>query len=344
MNPPSGAAPAKDLSTTGQFATVLASRGDLEVELDSRLAVIEERLLAAATADTRLVTDASRWIINAGGKRFRPVLTVLAAQFGPQPRSDDVITAALVVELTHVASLYHDDVMDDADKRRGALTAHQKWQNSVAIMVGDFLFARASSLVAGLGPESVRIQADTFARLVQGQIAETLGPREDEDPLQHHLQVVADKTASLIATSALLGAKVAGADADTQRLLAEFGEQVGSVFQLSDDIIDITSDSTGKTPGTDLREGVPTLPTLLVRRADRPEDARLLSLINSDLSDESALDEAVQLLRGHPAIDEARAEVRRRADAARALLTGLPDIPARAALAELCSTVVTRTV
>src|SRR5699024_2510947 len=145
-------------------------------------------------------------------------------------------------------------------------------------------------------------------------------------------------------TSAVLGAKVAGADAATQALLAEFGEQVGSVFQLSDDIIDITSDTTGKTPGTDLREGVPTLPTLLVRRANRPEDARLLSLIGSDRSDEAALDEAVRLLRVHPAIEEARAEVRRRADRARALLADLPDLPAREALAELCSTVVTRTV
>jgi len=249
---------------------------EVERVLIDRLAVIEERRLAAATADTALVTDAARWIINAGGKRFRPMLTVLAAQFGPRPESDDVTTAALVVELTHVASLYHDDVMDDADRRRGALTAHQKWQNSVAIMVGDLLFARASSLVADLGPEAVRIQADTFARLVQGQIAETVGPQDGDDPLRHHLQVVADKTASLIATSALLGSRMAGADEETQRVLGAFGEQIGAVFQLSDDIIDITSDTTGKTPGTDLREQVPTLPTLLVRQQARPEDARLL--------------------------------------------------------------------
>jgi len=316
----------------------------VEALVTARLSVIEERLLAAATADTTLVTEASRWIINAGGKRFRPMLTVLAAQFGDDPESDDVVTAALVVELTHVASLYHDDVMDDADRRRGALTAHQKWQNSVAIMVGDLLFSRASSLVADLGPDAVRIQANTFARLVQGQIAETVGPQDGQDPLQHHLKVVADKTASLIATSALLGAKVAGASDTVQEALAEFGEQIGSVFQLSDDIIDITSDSTGKTPGTDLREGVPTLPTLLVRAAARPEDARLLALMDSDLGEEDALAEAVRLLRVHPAVEEARVEVTRRATAARALLDDLPDIPARAALAELCTTVVDRTV
>ncbi|MDN5726248.1 MAG: polyprenyl synthetase family protein, partial [Propionibacteriales bacterium] len=216
----------------------------------ARLAEIEERLFASVEASTPMITDAARWIMRAGGKRFRPMLVVLAAEFGPHPDSDDVVAAALVVELTHVASLYHDDVMDDADRRRGALTAHQKWQNSIAILVGDFLFARASDIVAGLGPESVRIQAQTFARLVQGQIAETVGPADGVDPLDHHLQVVADKTASLIASSALLGAKVAGAEPRVQEVLAEFADRIGMVFQLSDDIIDITSDSTGKTPGT----------------------------------------------------------------------------------------------
>ncbi|HIT74312.1 MAG TPA: polyprenyl synthetase family protein [Candidatus Avipropionibacterium avicola] len=314
----------------------------MEAVLDRRLGVIEDRLLEAAAADSRLVTDAAQWVIQAGGKRFRPALTLLSAQFGPDPDSDDVITAALVVELTHVASLYHDDVMDDADKRRGALSAHQKWQNSVAILVGDFLFSRASSLVADLGPEAVRIQAATFARLVQGQIAETVGPGEGDDPLEHHLKVVADKTGSLIATSAHLGARMAGADEQVQQLLTEFGERIGTVFQLSDDIIDIISDTTGKTPGTDLREQIPTLPTLLVRRDARPEDARLLELMDSDLSSEESLAEAVALLRAHPAVDHARSEVTRRADEARALLDALPALPARDALAELCTTVVTR--
>ncbi len=319
-----------------------ADRAELEALLDRRLAVIEERLLDAAAADTRLVSDAAQWVIQAGGKRFRPVLTLLAAQFGPHTDSDEVVTAALVVELTHVASLYHDDVMDDADKRRGALTAHQKWQNSIAILVGDFLFSRASTLVADLGPEAVRIQAGTFARLVQGQIAETVGPAEGEDPLEHHLKVVADKTGSLIATSALLGAKTAGASAEIQEVLTEFAEQIGTVFQLSDDIIDITSDTTGKTPGTDLREQIPTLPTLLVRQDARPVDARLLELMDSDLTSGDDLAEAVRLLRAHPAIDRAREEVTRRAEAARALLDALPSSPAREALAEMCTTVVTR--
>ena len=248
----------------------------------------------------------------------------------------------MVVELTHVASLYHDDVMDEAELRRGSDSANARWGNTVAILVGDLLFARASDIVAELGPEFVRLQARTFSRLVQGQIAETVGPTDGEDPLDHYLQVVADKTGSLIATSALFGAKLSGATPTMQELLAEFGEQIGVVFQLSDDIIDITSDVTGKTPGTDLREGIPTLPTLLARKSTDPADARLLELLDSDLHDDDALAEVLELLRRHCSIDQARAEVRRRAERARALLEPLPAGPARDALEDLCSTVVTR--
>jgi heptaprenyl diphosphate synthase len=248
-----------------------------------------------------------------------------------------------VVELTHVGSLYHDDVMDDADLRRGSSSANATWGNTVAILVGDFLFARASDIVSELGPEFVRLQARTFSRLVQGQIAETVGPQPGEDPLEHYLQVIADKTGALIATSAVFGAKLSGAEDVVQAILGEFGEEIGVVFQLSDDIIDITSDDTGKTPGTDLREGIPTLPTLLARQSTDPADRRLLELLDSDLSDDQALAEVLTLLRGHPSIEQARAEVQRRAKAARLLLSPLPEGPARMALEELCDAVVTRT-
>ncbi len=315
----------------------------LDASVRAQLDIIEEALLEAARADSPLVTEVARHIISAGGKRFRPLLVVLASQFGrsvvPQ---DDVVKAAVVVELTHVASLYHDDVMDEALLRRGSPSANARWGNSVAILVGDLLFARASDTVADLGPEFVRIQARTFSRLVQGQIAETVGP-ENTDPLDHYLQVVADKTGSLIATSATFGAKIARAEPAVQAALAAFGEEIGIVFQLSDDIIDITSDVTGKTPGTDLREGIPTLPTLLARRSADPADDRLRDLLDTDLHDDAALAEVLRLLRAHPAIDEARAEVRRRAERARSVLDGLPAGEARAALEELCDSVVTRT-
>jgi heptaprenyl diphosphate synthase len=288
------------------------------------------------------VTEAAQHIIAAGGKRFRPLLVVLGSHIGPDADADDVVKAAVVVELTHVASLYHDDVMDEAPIRRGSVSANSRWGNTVAILVGDLLFARASDIVCDLGPEFVRLQARTFSRLVQGQIAETVGPG-GMDPLDHYLRVVADKTGSLIATSALFGSKISGATPHLQRAMANFGEQIGVVFQLSDDIIDITSDETGKTPGTDLREGIPTLPTLLARKSNDPADARLLQLLDSDLHDEATLREVLNLLRQHRCIDQAREEVRHRAQAARALLEPLPAGPARDALDDLCTTVVTRT-
>lgn len=325
---------------------MLAEQTRDEVFADSvreQLDLIEVALLESATASTPMITEVAQHIISAGGKRFRPQLVVLTSFLGPDAAPDDVVRAAVVVELTHVASLYHDDVMDDADIRRGSPSANQQWGNTVAILVGDFLFARASDIVSELGPEFVRIQARTFARLVQGQIAETVGPGPDDDPLDHYLQVIADKTGALIATSALFGAKISGADPVVQRTLADFGETIGVVFQLSDDIIDITSDETGKTPGTDLREGIPTLPTLLVRQSTDPADARLLELLDSDLNDDAALAEVLGLLRRHPSIDQARAEVARPARAARLLLAPLPQGPARMALEELCDAVVTRT-
>ncbi len=303
---------------------------------------IEAALLRAAEADSPMVTEAAQHIIAAGGKRFRPLLVVLGSHIGPYADPEDVIKAAVVVELTHVGSLYHDDVMDEAELRRGSDSANARWGNTVAILVGDLLFARASDTVAGLGPEFVRLQAQTFSRLVQGQIAETVGPAGGQDPLDHYLKVVADKTGSLIATSALFGAKLSGATPDEQARMAEFGEQIGVVFQLSDDIIDITSDVTGKTPGTDLREGIPTLPTLLARKSSDRADARLLELLDSDLHDDGALAEVLELLRRHRSVDQARTEVRRRAEAARALLEPLPAGAARDALEALCSTVVTR--
>ena len=315
---------------------------DFTTGVQETLVVIEERLMQAAVADSPFVTEAAQHIIRAGGKRFRPVLVCLGSAFGGQADQEDVIRAALVVELTHVASLYHDDVMDEADLRRGAPSANRRWTNSIAIMVGDYLFAKASLTVAELGVDFVTLQARTFARLVQGQIAETRGPQPGDDPLRHYLQVVADKTGSLIAASAVFGGMVAGAPPEVLRALAAFGEEIGVVFQLSDDLIDITSDHTGKTPGTDLREGVPTLPTLMLRASQDPADAPLKELISGDLSDDAVLAEALRQLRRHPVISQARAEVQRRADLAREQLAILPEGEAKDALLQICSELVNR--
>jgi heptaprenyl diphosphate synthase len=321
------------------------SFGDREVEarVVAGLDRVEALLATSADSSEPLVAEAAAHLMRAGGKRFRPLLGLLCAEFG-DPLASEVFDAAVVVELTHLATLYHDDVMDEASMRRGAASANARWDNSVAILVGDFLFARASSLVAGLGPEAVRIQADTFSRLVHGQIAETIGPKDGDDRLEHYLQVVADKTGSLISTAALFGAKMSGANADIQQTLIEFGERIGAAFQLADDIIDVSSAAadSGKTPGTDLREGVPTLPTLLVQRHARAEDERLLALLSAPIAADAEVEEALVLLRANPALEEARAYVEGEAQAAADLLAKLPAGPARSTLEELCTTVVTR--
>jgi heptaprenyl diphosphate synthase len=319
--------------------------GVLARRLADRMQVVETALAQHVQSRAPFVTDAASHLMEAGGKRFRPLLVLLAAEAGTHPDSDDVITAACVVELTHLASLYHDDVMDEAALRRGAESANARWDNHVAILTGDFLFSKSSELTAELGADAVRIQARTFTRLVEGQIQETVKPGADDDPLEHYLDVIAGKTGSLIATSARYGARFGGASREVEEALTAYGDIVGTAFQLSDDILDVASDSveSGKTPGTDLREGVPTLPMLMAQASLRPEDGRLLQLLGSDLSDDGLHAEALHLLRAHPAMDQARAYVVARAQEAKALLNVLPPGPVRAALEDFADLVATRT-
>lgn len=315
----------------------------LEARLRERIDSTEAILAQASDSAEPLIADAASHLLRAGGKRFRPLLSVLAAELGSEPGNPEIAKGAAVVELTHLATLYHDDVMDEAPVRRGAPSANARWDNAIAILVGDYLFAQASKLVADLGPEAVRIQAETFARLVAGQIRETVGA-EGDDALEHYLGVVADKTGSLIATAALFGAKFAGADDDAQKAVTEYGERIGIAFQLADDIIDITSETgdSGKTPGTDLREGVPTLPVLFALRSDDPADARLKDLVSRPLSDDDEVAEALALLRTHRCMEQARAFVEVQAEGARESLQALPAGPARDALEQLCDTVIHR--
>ncbi len=316
----------------------------LEADLRRGLAAVEETLLEAVKSDDAFIAEAGQHLVAAGGKRFRPLFVLLASHFG-DPSSPGVVSSAVVVELTHLATLYHDDVMDEALLRRGAPSANARWGNTVAILTGDFLFARASDLLADLGPEAVRIQARTFERLVTGQIHETVGPVGTQDPIEHYLSVVADKTGSLIATSGRFGALMSGADETVVEVLTHFGERIGIAFQLSDDLLDVASESvlSGKTPGTDLREGVPTLPVLHVLASTDADDIALAGLLASDLSDDDAHAEALRQLRANPAMQRARDDLARYADSARAVLSPLPEGAAKNALSALCDVVVART-
>ena len=329
---------------TNAIAGVELGDPDLAAATSAGLKQVEDLLHREVTSGYQFVTETSLHLIDAGGKRFRPLFTLLGAQMGPRPESDEVITAAAVVELIHLATLYHDDVMDDATMRRGAPSANSRWDNSVAILTGDFLFAHASRLVADLGPEAVRIIAETFAELVTGQMRETRGPRPDDDPVQHYLTVIAEKTGSLIATSGRYGGMFSGCTPEQVESLRRFGAAIGTAFQISDDIIDITSPSTdsGKTPGTDLREGVLTLPMLYALQ-DRAVTDRLRVLLAAPITDDAEVAEALDLLRRSPGVTRAQEVLAEHADAARSELVKLPDCPAAAALSALTTYVVART-
>lgn len=323
----------------------LTDDATLAAAVEEGLALVENGLRAAARAQHEVLTDASVHLIDAGGKRFRPMILLLAAQFG-NAHDKRLVPAAVAIELTHQATLYHDDVMDEADTRRGGQSANSRWDNAIAILTGDFLFARASRILADLGADAIKIQAETFARLVTGQIAETVGPRPGTDPVDHYLFVVTEKSASLFATAGEFGAMFAGAPPEVVRRITAACLALGVAFQLSDDILDVASESaqSGKTPGTDLREGVRTLPMLHVLRTAGPGDARLVELLSlPGLPDPVLHAEALTLLRAHPAMGLAWADTRRWAERARSEIRGLPDVPARAAFESLCEFVVART-
>jgi heptaprenyl diphosphate synthase len=315
----------------------------LEADLATGMQGVEHLLREHIKGDYPLVEETSRHLVAAGGKRLRPLLTLISSHFG-DPTRKEVIPAAVVCELTHLATLYHDDVMDEAPLRRGVESANNRWGNTIAILTGDYLFSKASDLLADLGPEAVRLQARTFERLVIGQIMETQGPQNGEDPLAHYLRVVGDKTGSLIATSARFGALLSGAPRETVETLTKFGEQIGIAFQLADDVIDIASESSqsGKTPGTDLREGVPTLVTLNVMASNKPEDAELKRLLSAPIHDEVVVQQVLRALRTHDGLQQARQQLGNIAKDARTALGPLPLNSATSALFSLCDAVVDR--
>ena len=317
---------------------------EFEAHLSDGLALVETRLREQIVGKYPLVIETSRHLVDAGGKRLRPLLTLIASHYGDPSRSQ-VIDAAVVCELTHLGTLYHDDVMDEAPLRRGVMSANTRWTNSVAILTGDYLFAKVSDLLADMGAEAVRLQARTFERLVIGQIMETQGPSAGVDAIEHYLNVVADKTGSLIATSARFGALLSGAPRETMETLTLFGEKMGVAFQLADDVIDIASESfeSGKTPGTDLREGVPTLVTLNVMKSHDPADAELRHLLSAPIEDEATVAQVLRELRQHKALEESRSQLVSIAKEARAALGPLPVGEATGALLSLCDAVIDRT-
>ncbi|MBF0672108.1 MAG: polyprenyl synthetase family protein [Salinibacterium sp.] len=329
--------------TEAIFATAEERRVVDQVE--KGLEAVEARLLTEVAFADELADVTSRYLLEAGGKRVRPTLTLLTSQLGGGV-DDRVLTAATALEITHLASLYHDDVMDEAHMRRGVPSAQTVWGNSVAILSGDLLFARASKLIASLGEDAIRLQADTFERLCLGQLHETIGPREGEDPIEHYIQVLADKTGSLIAAAARIGISFSEASAAFEAQVEEFGEKIGVAFQLVDDVIDLSAqfEETGKVAGTDLRAGVVTLPLLYLQRdAETDADAAdLLARIEAGREAEAPLDAEIAQLREHSATARTIEEAHRWAREAQDAIAPLPEGPVKKALTRFADSIVER--
>ncbi|MFC5668747.1 polyprenyl synthetase family protein [Streptomyces incanus] len=317
----------------------------LRDRLAERLRTVEQRLQehTARTADPRIAPLVGH-LVATGGKRLRPLLVLLGAEFG-DPESEGVIDAAVLAELVHVSSLYHDDVIDEAGTRHGADSANVRWGNRRAVFAGDWLLAQAARLACELGPRAVRLNATTAGRLVRGQSLELLGPQPGTAPLDHYFQVTAGKSASLIVLSLQLGALQAGAPGAYVDVLTEYGEQLGLAFQMSDDLLDIGSpaSASGKEPGMDVEAGVLSLPVLLALADDDPGDGELRALIAAGpAAGTRPHRRALELLRDSAALATAAAMRDERLALARTALGVLPRTPARRILGALCDFVAHR--
>jgi heptaprenyl diphosphate synthase len=311
----------------------------LEAELRARLDEVEEALQKAVRADFDFLTETASHLIAAGGKRFRPMLVLLSGYFG-DPTDPGLVPGAVAIELTHLATLYHDDVIDEADARRGKPSANERWDNTVAILTGDYLFARASEISSDLGTDVSKLLARTIATVCDGQIREVSMAGRVDQTKAGYMEAIKRKTAALIATSCRLGGMLSDTTPEHIDLLERFGEALGTGFQLSDDIMDViaTQRELGKEPGVDIKEGVYTLPVILALEGSE----ELRELLAQGPPDGPPLARAVEIASGEDTLARAREAVTREVRRAVELANQLPDGTARAALIHLAEFIALR--
>jgi heptaprenyl diphosphate synthase len=307
----------------------------LEKQILIRLNDVEAMLEKSVRSDTEVVTETASYLVAAGGKRFRPMLVLLSGYFG-DPADPRLVQGATAIEITHLATLYHDDVIDEADTRRGRPSVNAKWGNNVAILTGDFLFARASEISSELGTEVTRLLARTIATVCDGQIREVESWGRIDQSEDAYLEVIRRKTAALIGTSCRLGGMLSDASPETIELLDDFGQALGLAFQLSDDIMDVISseEELHKQPGQDMKLGVYTLPVLYALQDGR-DGQELASLLSDGPPSGDRLARALELVRGDGSLDRAREAVFTSVRRARRLADGLAPGPAREALVHI---------
>jgi len=304
--------------------------------LDGDLARVETALHASIEADDPFLTEVAGHLISAGGKRLRPALALAAASTADEahvtPAPPDVVMGATAVELVHLGSLYHDDVMDEAESRRGVSSVNARWGNLVAILAGDFLLARASEIAASLGTEVAGLLAATIGRLCTGQVREVRTAFDSNRTEAAYLESIADKTGALMAASCRIGAITARLPRGHIEALTSYGQQVGMVFQIVDDILDVvaTDEQLGKPAGNDLIEGVYTLPVIRAL-ADSDGAADLAALLGGPIDRDDA-ERARTIIRSDGSVGAAKDVARLYAKEAAAVLDGFPDSPVVAAL------------
>lgn len=297
-------------------------------EIAQDLKRVEQRLLREVDSDLSFVTEVVSHLITAGGKRIRPSLTLACAGIASLPVPEDSIAGAVSVELVHLGSLHHDDVMDGASTRRGVASVNERWDVTTAVLSGDFLLARASVLAAQVGTEFSELLASTIAELCEGQILEHQDAFSCDRTIASYETSISGKTASLLSTSCRIGAITAGLSRDEIEAVTEFGRSYGMAFQILDDINDLTSDrqALGKPSGQDLMEGNYTLPVLLTLGGGDGAGAgdALRELLAAGL-DQTKLGQALELVRSGDGIDRARDVARSWADKASAALEVIRD-------------------
>ncbi|OUM96785.1 MAG: heptaprenyl diphosphate synthase [Thermobacillus sp. ZCTH02-B1] len=311
---------------------------DLYAGLEHDLNIIEQELERSVTSDHALLSEAASHLLKAGGKRIRPAIVLLAGKFGDY-RLDVLKKVAVPLELIHMASLVHDDVIDDADTRRGQLTVKSKWDNRVAMYTGDYIYAKALTIIAELSdPLLHQALSRAIVQMCIGEMEQIRDFFNTAQTVRNYLLRIRRKTALLIAISCQLGAAAAGAPPALYNRLYRYGYNIGMAFQIRDDLLDVlgTERQLGKPPGSDIRQGNITLPVLLALRDPEVRDELLGEIAKiRDADGRADCSRAIGLIRASRGIEEAERLAVRYVDKAIGLLDGLPDIPARRTLAEL---------
>lgn len=316
---------------------------DLFSGIEVELSEVERQLTKNIITNIDILYDSSVHLINAGGKRLRPAFALLAARLF-QKDINNAIPMAVALELVHMATLVHDDVIDNSLTRRGTITVKKGWGNRVSIYAGNYILARSLSIVAGYNRRDLLdIMAETSMKIVEGEIIQMLSSFNVNIGLKNYLRRIERKTALLISVSCQLGALVSNAPEEHVRNLQKYGYYLGMAFQVTDDILDLIADEEilGKPTGSDIRQGVITLPALYAMHNSKHAEELRVALASSEICNKNTQD-IIEMIKDSDGIDYSYYVSQRYARKAQEQLNNLPDVPEKEALYEIASYILDR--